>query len=116
MLPQSNATITAIRAPTSGEAFDGPQGPGDVKWQGSAPAYLREARDRERTAGGEDRVLRREVIVARGTPPVQAISGDWITVLDDEGAELQARVKTAERRRLAGIPDGLQTTRLTLER
>lgn len=113
---QSNATLTKVSGASGGESFDGPAAPGAQKWAGSAPAYMRESRDRQLGAAGSDRVLVRSLIVQNDNPPIAWRSGD-VAEITFAGAALVATVKLVERRAVddPDIPAEVQTTRLTLE-
>lgn len=114
MLPQRNATLTAVNSATGGEAFDGPPAAGAAKWAGQAGCYYRERRDRRRTAEGEDRIVSHELIVETQNPPIAWKSGDRVAFAF--GAEsLTGTVRLVERRRLPQVPGPIETTRLTLE-
>jgi len=114
-LPQANATLIAVNGQgANAETFDGPAGEGPLKWDGRAPAYYREQRDRKRTEAGEDREVRRELIVST-LLGIDFRSGDYVTFDPPTGTEITATVQLVEARKLDGIPEALQTTRLTLE-
>lgn len=116
MLDQANATVLAVAASSSGEAFDGPLGPGAEKWAGTADAYLRVRRDRTNSPAGGDRVVDRRLVVASSDPPVDWASGDWVTFTFD-GDQETVRVELVEPYKIGDpdIPPEVQTTRLTLE-
>lgn len=113
---QSNATLTKVSGASGGESFDGPAAAGPEKWAGSAPAYLRESRDRQLSAAGGDRVLVRSLIVQNDNPSIAWRSGD-IAEITFAGDQLVVTVKLVERRAVTDpdIPPEVQTTRLTLE-
>lgn len=115
-LPQTNAELSNVDGASTGDGFEGPEGRGANKWNGSASAYLRERRDRVRSSGGEDRVLDRLLIVETGDPAIDWASGDFVD-FDHAGQALTGRVKLVERRDIddPDIPPEFQTTRLTLE-
>jgi hypothetical protein len=113
---QSNATLTRVSGAAGAESFEGPAAAGPEKWAGSAPAYLRERRDRQRTAEGENRTIDRLLLVERRNPDLDWRSGDVVDFTKD-GAAQTATVRLVERPTVddPDIPGELQTTRLTLE-
>jgi hypothetical protein len=120
VLDQTNATVTLVQAPSAGESFDGPPGPGAEKWRapaGQAPnAYLRVRRDRRQTTAGATTPVDRLLLVESNDPPVEWRSGDVVT-LTHAGEQITAPVRAVDRRAIddPDIPPELQTTRLELE-
>ena len=116
MIPQRNAVLVRARQPGSSDEWsDAEVEEGAQAFQGAAPAYYMEKRDRQTNRQTEDLLVRRTLILERGVPPVEWESEMEVEfTVDGEPATRTATVKNVETRRFA--PAGsVQTTRLTLE-
>ncbi|MBN8867510.1 MAG: hypothetical protein J0H98_08145 [Solirubrobacterales bacterium] len=110
--PQINATLLRVTSGAGSEDFDRDPDDGDEVWAGEEGVYYREKR--ERTFGEtSDILLRRTLIVPTGLRDWAA--GDVVTFRKVIGGEQQGRVQMIEAASLPGLPDEVQTTRLTLE-
>lgn len=124
MPPQVNITVTKVQAASSGEAYDGPPGPGAELWPAGAAAptrpnaYLRERRDRRQVAAGGDVIADRVIIADIGAPPIDWLVGQFVTFTRTGSLVGETgKVKLVERPTIddPDIPADLKTVRLTME-
>ena len=117
MPAQANATVTAIAGAGVADDWDRAGGAGAVKWNGSARAYYRERADRQAGADSTDVLTKRELVL--DVADVDAMGLDLDDVLtftvDGRAGALTGTARTVPRPRLAGVPRGLQTSRIILE-
>jgi hypothetical protein len=79
-LPQSNATLTSIRAAGLTEDWNQAATTGTVKWSGASPAYVRERVIVSAANGTLDEFRRTSIIVPGNlTPAVSITRGDAVT-------------------------------------
>lgn len=111
MLPQANATLTALGGEEWTADYDRDEA--DVnKWSGVLDAYFQVKRRRVPTAGGLDVLVERILIIPEGEVAASAAAGDVVS-FEFAGTPETGKVREVERRVLSGHP--LQTTRLILE-
>ena len=125
MLPQTNARLTAVNGATAAtggrDDWDAPgaepAGAGAQKWIGDAPAYYQERVTRlEDTGGGEANVVQARTLYLE-TATARAIgidTDDVITFTDPAGVSRTGNAQVVTYSELAGVPSGLQTTRIEL--
>lgn len=117
MPPQTNARLSRVNGAGAGEAFDGPLAPGPEKWAGAEDVYLRERRDRQRTAERGAIVIDRILLVDEDVGIDWAV-GDVLTFRRTGGdADESGTVQNVERPTIddPDIPADLRTARLTLD-
>lgn len=116
MPPQANVTVTRVTGGGRGDDWDRPAAAGPQKWAGAARAYYRETTDRVTGGGRLDVFLRRELIV--DTADVEAMDLDTDDVItwrvDGSSVDSVGKAKFIPRKKLAGIPRGLQTSKVVL--
>lgn len=112
-LPQSNAQLRKVASGGTPADYDTPATADSTNFEGSAPAYYRERRERISTASGSDVIVRRELIVGTRNPGIVYASGATVT-FDVEGDEQTGEVQQVVTRRLPGA-GATETVVLTLE-
>jgi hypothetical protein len=117
MPPQSNATVTAIAGAGTAPDWEEPGTAGAAKWAGSARAYYREATDRSASdGGGVDVNLRRELILDTADLEAMGLDTDDVVTFTVDGEDpTTGKAQVIRKAKLAGIPRGLQTSKITLE-
>ena len=111
MLPQTNATLTAVTGPGSAEDYDRPATDGPVKWAGSERVYLLEQTSREDGQSATTVVETRTLIVSDALG-VAWSEGDTVTVARVGEPPVTVPVRAVAPRRVPGLPG---TVALTLE-
>lgn len=113
MLPQSNATLSAVANKVPTEAWRASEVAANTAvWSGAVPAYYQEKRQRmEGTA--QDLMVLRSLIVEEGRPAV-AFEPEQVVTFDRGSGNEDGEIQHVERRTLAGMGP-VQTTRLTLK-
>jgi len=110
---QVNATLTQVFAAGGFNDLENTVGQGTQKFAGSAGAYYEERRHRDRLPQGSDvtveRLLHVDSHIARAF-----VAGDSVAFTTRSG-EQTGVLRAVEVNELDGIPQDLQTTRLTLE-
>lgn len=116
MPPQSNATVTAVVGSGKADDWDRPAAAGGAKWAGSVRAYYREATDRATIEGAVNVLERRELILDSADLDAMALDTDDVITFRVDGAAAAetGTAKAIRAARLAGVPRGLQTARVTL--
>lgn len=116
MPPQTNALLSRVEGPGVGEAFDGPPAAGVEKWAGGEAVYLRERRDRQRTAEAGAIVIDRLLLVDQDVAIDWAV-GDVVTFTRTGGDVETGTVQNIERPTIddPDIAGELRTARLTLD-
>lgn len=120
MPAQTNATLSRVQAPGTGETFDGPPAAGPDKWVAAvgqaANAYVKTRRRRVTTAAGSDVVLETTLIVDSGSPAIDWRAGDIVTYARTGAAAESRTVETVEASAIddAAFDSDLVTTRLGL--
>lgn len=112
-LPQANATLLKVASGGAPADYDQPATGDTVSFEGSAPAYYREKRERITSGEGSDVIVRRELIVHTRNPGLAYTEGATVTFAV-EGAEASGEIQEIVTRRLPGA-GGAETTVLTLE-
>lgn len=116
--PQTNATVTRVAGAGVADDWDRPAQAGADKFAGAERAYFRRRGDRVASGGRVDVLERDELVVeVAWVRTVGLDTDDVITyVLDDApDAPLTASPQAIPVKALAGIPAGLQTSRIALE-
>lgn len=111
MLPQTNATLTAVTGAGGSEDYDTAATTGAVKWEGRATAYFSERRARVEDGDSTSIVVTRSLVVAASLP-VEWAQGDTLT-FTYRGTATSGQVRAIERHEVPGV--ALATVRLTLE-
>lgn len=117
-LPQINAQLLKVAASGTTPDWDSPDSEGDAKFEGEAPAYYKEKRERSRgpaagSTAAEDLLKRRWLIVDPEEPRIQFEEGDVVTFVY-RGTERTGRVDVIEERDLPNSPV-IGSIRLTLQ-
>lgn len=117
MPAQANATVTAVAGQGAPEDWDTAAQAGPAKWAGEVRAYYRESLVEQRGEGTVTVVKRRELVIDNDDVDLLELdTNDVITFLvDGAPAPSSASAAVIPRRRLAGVPRHLQTSRIVLE-
>lgn len=110
MLPQTNATLTAVHAAGASEDFDQAAGAGAEKWTGRVGVYLRQRDERVPTGQTSSVVISRALIVPASLR-VDWTEGDALT-LETTAGDQTATVRGVEP---FPHPTAVGETRLVLE-
>lgn len=107
-----NATLLAVRAEGPTDEWDGAPDVVAV-WEGEQRCYV--ARRRRRDGQG-NRYTETTVVLPAAFEPTIAVGMRVSCVEDGQTDAMDGRVAASQSPRAAGVPDDVQTTRLTLER
>lgn len=114
MPAQSNARLLKITAPgVDADWIETPGSAGTPKWEGSAPAYYTEKRERLVVGGDTDIVLRRTLILDNDL--AEPIDNNDLLTFEYNGATQTARAQLIERRDLPELDPDVRTTRIELD-
>lgn len=109
----ANATVTAVAAQTTGEAYDGPVAAGASRWAGTAPAVVttREVQQPDGTVANMT-----VLVVENAAVPTLWSAGDLVTFQRDGGPALIAQIADvgSARTRNPAASTRVQTTTATL--
>lgn len=117
MPPQTNATVTAVAGQGAPDDWDRPAAAGAAKFAGAIRGYYRESLVEVRGNGTVDVVLRRELVIDNDDVDLLELDTDDVLTftVDGDPTPRSASAATIPRRRLAGVPRYLQTSRIILE-
>lgn len=117
MPPQVNATILKVTGQGTADDWDRPAAAGADKWNGRVRAYYREATDRAVVENAVNVLVRRELILDVADLDLMGLdTDDTITFrADNASADDAGQAKAIRTARLAGVPRGLQTAKVTLD-
>jgi hypothetical protein len=118
--PQTNCTVTRVAGAGVGDDWDRNEGgaAGPEKWAGEERAYFRRARDRQFDGGRVDVVKRDELVIEVAWVLRTGVdTDDVVTFVLDEAPDtpLEASPQVIPIKTLAGVPAGLQTSRIALQ-
>lgn len=115
--PQHNATVTDLRGGGTRDEWSGGAA-GAAKWAGSVRGYYREREVRAQGPGGATSpALKRELVLELADVVAMDLDTDDVLTftVDDLPGPLEGRAAVIPRLPLAGVPGGLQTSRVVLE-
>lgn len=112
-LPQVNCRLLRVEAGGTTVDWDTSDSNGPQKFKGKVGGYYTEKRVKERTAEGENIVLRRSLIFEPDLPDIQWEDEDVVT-FEYRGSTRTGKVQLAEERDLPGAPV-IGSIRLTLQ-
>lgn len=117
MPPQVNATLTAVGTPGSTDDFRTGAPSDEAVFSGGLPAYYQRTRRRvsgiTQAGGAATAVIIDHTLLLDPLP--FAVAEGQVIEFECDGTEYTAEVQAVEAPVLPGIPEDLQTVRLTLE-